>query len=132
MEPALDRTDFTPWNLHSVCFSLIDIGSLPGKIRLGNATMVDEQEGSAEFSPPSSEEDLFSDAARRKAVKLFEQCREAVVYWLKLPDETPKELRTVLCKCEPHAILIAAKVPPKAVDYVIYRLKDIAEGKPLP
>jgi hypothetical protein len=129
---AVDPRHFDPWTLHDVCYSLIEMGSIAGKIRIGNARMIDGQEGNAEFNPPSSEEDLFSDAARRRAVKLYEECREVVAYWLKLPDKTPEELRTVVCKCEPHSILIAAKAPPEAVDYVIYRLKDIAEGKPLP
>jgi hypothetical protein len=129
IQAAIKPEDFEPWQLHEVCLNLIK-RRVPnkGRYRLGNARMMDQQTGIAEFTPPSNEEDLCSDPARDQAVRLYHECHELGVYWLEQTN-TPGpqvELRTIIGKCKPNDVLIAAKTTAEAVDYVTYRLREFA------
>lgn len=126
--PAVDLNDFEPWDLHKVCMSLINNAEEDKRYTLGNARMIDEETGSAEFKPPHGEADLDSSPSRRSAVRMYNECRELGVHWLSKGEEGPRaKLKTIIGKLKMHEMLVAGKATAEAVDYVTYRLLEAHE-----
>ena len=126
---VVDPSDFEPWVLHGVCMHLITNSEQDSRYALGNARMMDEETGSAEFKPPHGEVDLDSSPARKQAVRMYNECRELGVHWHKHGEEGPrKKLKTVIGKLKPHEMLVAGKATAESVDYVIHRLREAEQA----
>jgi hypothetical protein len=129
VEKAISSEDFETFDLTKASRELIDRhSSQNARYRLGDVYFMDDDTGSARFAPPSSEDDVMDHESREKAIKYFETCRELTVIWLpsSATDAIEDELRTVIGKVRPNGILIASQATATAVDYVTYRLWELA------
>lgn len=129
VEKAVDSEDFETFDLTKASRELIDRHSSQNSpYRLGDVYFMDDETGSARFAPPSSEDDVMDHEGRQKAIKYFETCRELTVIWLPTAatSSVEEELRTVIGKVRPNGILIASQATAAAVDYVTYRLWELA------
>lgn len=125
---AVDPTDFEHLDLHKVCMWLIKNSENDTTYVLGNARMMDEETGSAEFKPPHGEASLDSSPSRKNAVRLYNECHELGVHWLSKGEDGPKnKLKTIIGKIKPHEVLIAGKATSEGVDYVTHRLLQAHE-----
>jgi hypothetical protein len=126
---AVTQEDFVPWEMHDVCMYLIKNAENDKRYTLGNARMMDEETGSAEFKPPHGEADLDSSPARAAAVRMYNECRELGVHWLETGEDGPrKKLKTIIGKLKPHEVLIIGKATAQGVDYVTYRLLEAGKA----
>lgn len=124
---AIDFDLLDECSLMTACNNMIKDHTEGNKAyRLGDITFIDDGTGSASFSPPSEEHDVFDGSTREQAIKLFKSCDFLIVNWLLPPDfgEEGPEIKTIIGKFRSNEILIQSRTTQRVIDYVTNKLRE--------
>ncbi|MEM9753103.1 MAG: hypothetical protein AAF916_06930 [Planctomycetota bacterium] len=133
IKPALNRKrDLVPWNLTRSCTNLVKEESKYEKIYdLGETLLRDSSRGTHTISPQDEEQSLFACVERRQAIAAIlnnglNSSERLVVVFLpqNATDAINSKLRVTVGGALSNEIVIGSKSTLRAVDHVIYRLRQ--------
>ncbi|MGO9601652.1 MAG: hypothetical protein ACLP7Q_27065 [Isosphaeraceae bacterium] len=122
---AVRCKDFTPVSFASACRELIKHqADNVDEYRLGPIRCMDNQAGSAVFTPPSHHEDVMSDQRRQAAIKMYDEYKELIVTWLpsKSAPAIQSELRSIIGRFGDNCLTLTSRTTAEAVNHVTNRL----------
>jgi hypothetical protein len=151
LSPALRRADFEDWNLEPASTKMIKEAGKHAEIYdFGDTILRDSGGGTTVFNtkPPEPKQDEGGQLhipfapEQKQAVDIIlkekdNQSERLVVQWKKAtatengqPKNKPYPLRVVVAAEDKNEVSIGAKTTAKAIDYVIYRLRDFSPKVP--